>query len=231
MPPPADSQGQLADFIRARLPLRPTPGIAEIRLHKAEPDSGLRRFIEQTERGAPYWAHYWGGGLALARHVLDRPDIVRGRRVLDLGAGSGLVAIAAALAGAASVSAAEIDDNAIVALGLNLTANGIDADIIHRNLLDEAPPPVDIILVGDLFYERRLAARVIRYLDRCADAGIDSLIGDPYRAFLPRDRLLRVAELTVAETPNTARPAAIFRLRRDGASNETGQPTKARSMT
>src|SRR4051812_37094510 len=102
------------DFIRANLPLAPVPGIPEIHLHKASPSSGLGRLAAQDAGfGSPYWAYYWAGGLALARYVLDHPEIVAGRRVLDLGAGSGLVAIAAAKAGAGAVIAAEVDPYAV----------------------------------------------------------------------------------------------------------------------
>jgi len=206
------SETALARFICARLPLLPVPGVSEIRLHKARPDSGLSRFLASSATRPPYWAHHWGGGLALARYILDRPQIVRGKRILDLGAGSGLLAIAARRAGADAADAAEIDTHAVVAMRLNCLANGVEIRIIHADILDDAPLPVDLVLVGDLFYERRLAQRTLRYLDRCLEAGSEVVIGDPYRAFLPLSRLDRLAETVVMETAGTFRAAGIFRL-------------------
>ncbi len=209
----------LQQFIRANLPIVPVPSIPEIRLHKAGPSSGLRRLAEFDEHGfgSPYWAYYWGGGLVLARHILDRPEVVAGRRVLDLGAGSGIVGIAAAKAGASQVTAAEIDSRAMAALGLNAAANGVTISTILGDLTAGPPPPIDVVAVGDLFYESDLAKRVTAFLDRCLEAGIDVLIGDPWRAFLPRSRLQLIAEYSVldfgmAEDAAT-RPSAVFSLK------------------
>jgi predicted nicotinamide N-methyase len=208
----------LQQFIRANLPVVPVPAIPEIRLHKAGPASGLRRLAELDERGfgSAYWAYYWGGGLALARHILDRPEIVAGRRVLDLGAGSGIVGIAAAKACASEVIAAEIDPYAIAAIRLNAAANGVTISAMLADPTDGPPPPVDIVAVGDLFYERGLAERVTAFLDRCLTAGVDVLIGDPWRAFLPRSRLHVIAEYSVSEFGETeggaTKPSAVFSL-------------------
>lgn len=164
-------------------------------MHKAGPSSGLWRFAEADEAfGNPYWAHHWGGGLALARHVLDHPDAVADKRVLDLGTGSGVVAIAAAKAGAAQVLAADVDAYAIVAAGLNAAANGVALEAAHGDLTAGVAPDVDVVLVGDLFYDAELAKRVTAFLDRCLAAGIDVLVGDPWRAHLPRHRLQLLAE-------------------------------------
>ncbi len=204
-------------FIRANLPIAPAPGIPEVRLHKALPSSRVGRLAALDEEGfgSPYWAYHWGGGLALARHVLDHPEIVTGRAVLDLGAGSGLVAIAAAKAGAASVMAAEIDSYAVAALRLNIEANQVDIAIVRGDLTICGPPAVDVVLVGDLFYAAELAERVTAFLERCLDAGIDVLIGDPYRAYLPRKRLRRLQDYLVAETGSAATlPAAVFAMER-----------------
>jgi predicted nicotinamide N-methyase len=191
-------------FIRSNLPVAPVPGIPEIRLHQAVPSSGLRQLARRDAEGfgSPYWAYRWAGGLALARYVLDFPDRVAGRRILDLGAGSGLVAIAAAIAGAACVIAAETDGYAVAALRLNLAENGVAATILHADLTDPAAalPPVDCVLVGDLFYAANLAARVSALLDRCRAGGMEVLIGDPWRAFLPLPRLTLLARYDVAET-------------------------------
>ena len=206
----------LEAFMRDRLPLEPVPGAPEIRLHRAGPRSGLMRLAEtDPDFGSPYWARPWGGGLALARHVLDHPDTVRGRRVLDLGAGSGLVAIAAMLAGARAAMAADIDPYAVTATRLNAAANGVIVDAVLADLTGGDPPDVDLLLVGDLFYDPGLAARVMAFLERCRRAGRRVLIGDPWRAFLPAERLGVVAEYPVADygDPDGAtRAAAVFEL-------------------
>ena len=190
-----------ACFIRERLPLAPVPGVPDIQLHQATPSSGLWRLAEgDTEGfGSPYWAYCWGGGLALARHIRDRPQIVTGRRILDLGAGSGLVGIAAAKAGASAVIASEIDAYAVAALRLNAAANGVAFAAVVGDLTGGPPPDIDLVLVGDLFYDVGLAAQVSAFLERCIEAGVDVLIGDPWRAFLPRSRLRLIAEYPVAD--------------------------------
>jgi predicted nicotinamide N-methyase len=142
----------------------------------------------------PYWAYEWGGGLALARHILNHPDIVAGRTVLDLGAGSGIVGIAAAKSGAKHVIAADIDRYALTAIGLNAAANGVTISTFFGDLTSGSPPDVDVVLVGDLFYEAGLAQRVITFLDRCLASNIVILVGDPWRTFLPRIRLQLLAE-------------------------------------
>jgi predicted nicotinamide N-methyase len=186
---------EVLQHIRLRLPLQPVPTVPEIVLHKAIPSSGLRLLAEWDDAfNTPYWAHYWGGGLALARYVLDHPDAVAGRSVLDLGAGSGIVAIAAAKAGAAQVRAADVDGYAVAAAMLNAAANRVAIIPQHDDLTAQAPPPVDVVLVGDLFYEQNLARRVMAFLDRCLAAKITVLIGDPGRARLPRRRLRLLAE-------------------------------------
>lgn len=173
-----------------------------MRLAEADPDFG-----------SPYWARPWGGGLALARHVLDHPEVVVGKHVLDLGAGSGLVAIAATLAGAGSVTAVDIDPYAVSATRLNAAANGVSVEIAQTDLTAGDPPDVEVILVGDLFYDEALAMRVTAFLERCVAARIEVLIGDPFRAFLPTDRLAVVAEYPVVDfgdPDGAARAAAVF---------------------
>ena len=196
------------------MPVLAVPGIPEIRLHTATPVSRLRTLSGTTEAepGAPYWAYRWAGGLALARYVLDHPEVAAGRRVLDLGAGSGLVAIAAAKAGAARVQAAEVDAHAIAALHLNAAENDVAIQVVGTDMTGGAAPDVDTVLVGDLFYDLILAARVTMFLDRCRSAGIAVLIGDPWRTYLPCSRLVEVARYDVSETNATAmRPSGIFR--------------------
>lgn len=206
----------LEAFIQERLPLEPVPGVPEIRLHRAGPRSGLMRLADaDPDFGSPYWARTWGGGLALARHVLDHPETVAGKRVLDLGAGSGLVAIAAALAGAGEVGAADVDPYAVTATRLNAAANGVAVGAILGDLTEGEPPEVDLMLVGDLFYDPDLAARVEPFLRRCLSVGIGVLIGDPWRAPLPAERLRVVAEYPVADygdVEGATRAAAVFEL-------------------
>jgi predicted nicotinamide N-methyase len=175
--------------------------VPEIRLHRALPSSGLHQLADADADGfgAPYWAYDWAGGLALARHLLDHPGIVAGRRVLDLGSGSGLVAIAAAKAGARNVLAAEVDPYAAAALALNAELNAVAVELICRDITGEPPPDVDLILVGDLFYAAELARRVTAFLDRALEAGIPSLVGDPWRAHLPTSRLTELARYEVRD--------------------------------
>jgi predicted nicotinamide N-methyase len=211
-------------FIRANTRVVPVPSAPEIRLHTAHQATGLWRLGEPNEDGSdpppPYWAFPWAGGMALARHILDRPETVSGRRVLDLGSGSGLVAIAAAMAGAREVIAAEIDRYAVAALGLNTAANGVVVRVIENDLTAGPPPPVDLVTVGDLFYERDLALRVTAFLDRCLAAGIEVLIGDPRRAYLPYARLRLLAEYPVPDVGEVEgaamSPGAVFALEVEG---------------
>ncbi|SCB25441.1 Predicted nicotinamide N-methyase [Rhizobium multihospitium] len=208
------SQDWVRRFIAANLPVLPVPGIPEIRLHKAGPQSGLRHLAERDPQfGSPYWAHYWSGGLVLARYLLDRPESVSGRDVLDLGAGSGIVGIAAAKAGAAKVYAADVDPYAISAIELNTTLNDVVIDAIRADLTKGDPPEVDVICVGDLFYDAALAENVIAFLDRCLAQGVAILIGDPWRAHLPTARLRLLAEYAVSDfgkdTASTG-PAGVF---------------------
>ena len=205
-------------FVRAATKLTPVPGIPGIRFHAAHEASGLWRigapYEDGSEPPAPYWAFAWAGGLALATHVLAHPELVAGRRVLDLGAGSGLVAIVAARAGAAAVTAADPDRYAAAALAFNAMANGVALAIEPRDLTPEAPPPVDVILVGDLFYDRVIADRVTAFLDRCLGVGIEILIGDPGRAYLPRRRLALLAEYAVPDVGDArdGKTTGVFRL-------------------
>jgi predicted nicotinamide N-methyase len=185
----------ILQFIRANFPVTPVASVPELCLHKAGPKSALWRLAEMDEDFAtPYWAYDWGGGLGLARHILNYPKIVAGRAVLDLGAGSGIVGIAAAKSGAKRVIAADTDRYAIAAIDLNATANGVAIAALCDDLTAGSPPAVGVVLVGDLFYEQDLAGRVTAFLDRCLQSNIDVLIGDPWRAFLPRTRLHLLAE-------------------------------------
>lgn len=203
-----------ATFIREHTRLAPVPSLPAIRIHMAHEATGLWRLAEGSDPPPPYWAFPWAGGLALARHIAGHPQIVRGRRVLDLGAGSGLVAIAAMKAGAASALAADIDPYAVAAAMQNAGANGVVISVTGVDLTGDPPPPVDVVLVGDLFYEAALAVRVTRFLDGCRAAGIDVLVGDPHRAYLPAGRLRLIAEYDVPDVGDVEgrrpKPGAVF---------------------
>ena len=198
--------GDRLEFIRANTRLRPVPLVAEIVLHVADEAVPLWEKTEE-DLGAlglppPFWAFAWAGGQALARYILDHPDTVTGKRVLDLGAGSGLVAIAAAKAGAASVVAAEIDAFSRAAIAINARANGVTIAMTDIDLLADgaALPAMDVVLVGDLFYEQATAARAFGLLQRAAATGTQVLIGDPGRSYLPKDKLRQLAEYRVPVT-------------------------------
>lgn len=187
---PFDLQG----YIRNSFDLRPVKPVTEILLRTAGPRSGLWRIAEQVESfSPPYWAYAWAGGLALARHVLNHPDTVKGKRVIDLGAGSGLVAISASVAGAAHVVASDIDACAAAAISVNARENAVALDIELKDLTEARPPEVDIVLVGDLFYDRKVASKIAAFLKRCAAADISILVGDPGRVFLPKEHLKPLA--------------------------------------
>lgn len=188
------------DFIRAETVIATPPLVPEIRLHLASEVVPLWQATEAnlTERGLPppYWAFAWPGGQALARHLLDHPDLVAGRRVLDFAAGSGLAAIAASKAGAASIAAAEIDRFAIAAIGLNAELNGVDLELIEADILGQAGG-WDVVLAGDVCYERPMAERVGRWLGQLADGGTRVLMGDPGRNYLPTNGLREIARYRV----------------------------------
>ena len=190
-----------ADFVRAHTRIAPAPYVPEVRLHRADEAFTLweRTEDEAGEEGLPppFWAFAWAGGQALGRYVLDHPELVRGRHVLDLAAGSGLVAIAAALAGAASVRASEIDVLAVAAIALNAEANGVAVDATLADVLDGDGAPADVVLAGDVFYERTFAGRVAQFLERAGSRGADVAVGDPGRAYLPRAGFERLASYDV----------------------------------
>jgi predicted nicotinamide N-methyase len=193
-----------AEFIKANTKLLPVPLVPEIRLHLAEESLAIWRQTEE-ELGRmnvppPWWAFAWAGGQALARHVLDNPHVAARRSVVDLGAGSGLAGIAAAKAGAARVLAADTDPFAAAAIALNAAANAVALEATEQDLLAGAPAPVDLVLVGDLFYERQLAERVLAFIEASHAQGSEVLVGDPRRSYFPRARFGRIAEYSVPVT-------------------------------
>ena len=191
-------------FVLRQTRLRAVPGLEAIRLHLADEVLPLWGAV-QLESGdpdapLPYWAFAWGGGLAVANYLREHPEAVAGRRVFDFASGSGLVAIAAMYAGASAVIAADIDPFAILAIGLNGRANGHRITTLARDVLDEPPPDVDVVLAGDCWYEASLAERVLPWLRRVRAAGIDVLVGDPGRRYLPAAALEEVATYKVRTT-------------------------------
>lgn len=205
---------RVAAAIAEHIPLVAVPSIPEIRLHMVVDADQLNWLPPGI---TPYWAYVWAGGAAVAHHLLAHPEIVRGRRVIDLGAGSGIVGIAAALAGASRVRAAEIDAMGRVAIALNTAANGVSVELQPADLLGGAPPSdIDIILAGDMFYDTGLAARVAPFLAHCREAGLDVIVGDPGRGLLPRRNLKLLAEYGEGsleddrDGPTT--PAAVYAL-------------------
>jgi len=204
-------------FIKANLRLLPASSVPEINLYTAHPGSGLSRLLARDNETPPYWAYHWAGGTVLARYILDRPDTVTGRRVIDLGTGSGIVGIAAAKCGASHVSAVDVDPIAVVAATLNAQANDARMHVLCTDILDDPVPDADIVLVSDLFYADDLARRVLPFVQRCRDAGLDVLIGDPGRVPLPVAVLKRVAEYSVADfgdaRDSAARVSGVYALR------------------
>ena len=196
---PADRRAFILENTRV---LRP-PLVPELRLQLADEAVPIWRKTEEElgELGLPppFWAFAWAGGQALARYVLDGPEIVRSRRVLDFASGSGLVAIAAALAGAAQVEASEIDPFAQDAIGINAEGNGVRVTV-HAGDLVGRDGGWDVVFAGDVSYERDMAGAVTDWLATLARRGAKVLIGDPGRAYLARDRLERVAEYAVPVT-------------------------------
>ncbi|MGO8920800.1 MAG: class I SAM-dependent methyltransferase [Stellaceae bacterium] len=189
------------DFIRANTAVAAPPLVPEIRLHLASEITPLWQATEavlgREQLPPPYWAFAWAGGQALARHVLDHPDLVRGKAVLDFGAGAGLLALAAAKSGAAEVVAAEIDPFAAAAIGLNAALNGHDVAVEGEDVIGRFPVPWQVVLVGDMCYERPLAERLTAWLRRLAGAGALVLLGDPGRAYLPQGGLEELARYRV----------------------------------
>ena len=192
------------DFIRANTRLMPVPLVPEIKLHLAEEPLPIWQRTEE-ELGEmnvppPYWAFAWAGGQALARFLLDNPGVVTRRRVLDLGCGSGLTAIAAKLAGASQVQAAEIDAFARAAIGLNAAANGVAVETSHEGPSAAPGSGFGAVLAGDMFYERPLAERVLAFLDAAHQDGARVLVGDPGRSYFPKHRFREIAVYSVPVT-------------------------------
>jgi predicted nicotinamide N-methyase len=191
-------------FILHHTRLQRPPHAPELRLYLADELTPLWQLTAEergeTEVPPPFWAFAWAGGLAIARYLLDHPAEVAGKRVLDIAAGSGLCAIAAMRAGAVRALAADIDPFCPAAVALNARANGLSVAFTGRDLLDADPPETDLILAGDVCYEQAPAARILAWLRAAHARGIRVLIGDPGRAYCPRQSLTVLAEYQVPTT-------------------------------
>ena len=191
-------------FILENTRLQTPPHTPELDLHLADEITPIWKMTEEAlaEIGLPppFWAFAWAGGQALARYILDNPEVVAGKRVVDFASGSGIVGIAAMRAGAAHVLAADIDGFCGAALSLNAEVNGVAVDFTDANLLDAPAPEADVILAGDICYEKPMADAVMAWLSAARARGTTVLIGDPGRSYFPRSGLTKLAEYQVATT-------------------------------
>jgi predicted nicotinamide N-methyase len=204
-----NTKNRAQSFIHANTRLLRPPLVPEVQLHLAEESLPIWRKTEE-ELGEinvppPYWAFAWAGGQALARYILDEPQTVVGKSVLDIGSGSGLVAIAAMLAGARQVIANDIDAYAIEACRMNAAANGVTIALRHDDLIgsilnESISQPPEIIFLADVFYEKELATDVLDFATATRACGSRILIGDPRRSFFPEKRFARIASYAVPVT-------------------------------
>ena len=209
-----------AAFIRGHTAVTSPPACPELRLHLASEVTPLweatETYLEQSNVPPPYWAFPWVGGQALARYILDNPQLVAGKSVLDFASGSGLDGIAARLAGATEVLATDIDKVALTAIDLNMKENGVVIDISDRDVLDESECPWDVIVAGDVCYEKPMAEKTFAWLRRCSKTGAKALMADPGRAYLPKTGLMRLAQITIACSldleDKTSRDVGIYQI-------------------
>ena len=193
-----------AGFVRRNTALHEPPLVPEVKLHLASEIVPIWQMteeeLEKSGLPPPFWAFAWAGGQALSRYILDNPDIVSGKDVLDFGAGSGLIGVSAAKAGAKSVLSADIDNFAVEAIMLNAEANGVEIDATAEDLVGVENRGWQVILVGDMCYERPLAERIEVWLRRLASEGAIVLIGDPGRTYLPKTGLRKLVSYAVMTT-------------------------------
>ena len=189
-----------AEFVLAHTRVRHSPFVPEVQLHLSDDSLELwettQLAVERGDVPPPFWAFVWAGGQALARHVVDR-DIASGRDVVDIATGSGLVAIAAARAGARTVKAYDVDPFAVAATRLNARLNDVDVDVHEADVRDVSVEPGTLVTVGDVFYDESIAAVMMPALTAFAAAGAEVLVGDPHRAYLPAAHLDPVATYDV----------------------------------
>jgi len=212
-----------AAFILKETRVKPVPHAEEILLHVADEAMNLWQKTEDElgELGLapPFWAFAWAGGQGLARYILDTPECVAGRRIVDFACGSGLVGIAAMKAGAASCHAVDIDPFALTATRLNADLNKVTVSVETADITETTVPDADLVICGDVFYDRQMADRVIGFLDRLLEAGVEVLVGDPGRSYLPHDRLSELAAYSVpvvgALEDNEIKRTKVFRLEKN----------------
>lgn len=192
------------DFVLQNTRLRSLPLLPEIQLHLADEVIVIWRRMQEeagdADMAPPFWAFAWVGGQALARYVLDHPTEVAGKRVVDLAAGSGLCAVAAMLAGAASALAADVDPYCRGAVALNAAVNRVTVEFTDSDLTVAGPPHADVVLAGDVCYEQPMADRVLSWLLEANRHGVRVLFGDPGRDYFPRRDLVQLAEYEVRTT-------------------------------
>jgi predicted nicotinamide N-methyase len=207
-------------FIRNHTALAAPPACPELRLYLAGEITPLwqatEEFLRHHNIAPPFWAFPWVGGQALARHLMDHPDLVAGQRVLDFAAGCGIVAIAAARMGALSVTASEIDLLALEAIALNARENQVTVATSIEDVLEREDCPWDVILAGDVCYEKPMADKVFAWMRRSAAKGAQVLLADPGRAYLPKTGLMRLASMTIACSleleDRVSREVGIYRI-------------------
>jgi len=198
------SMGDPAAFIRANTMLHEPPLVPEVKLHLASEIVPIWRMteeeLEKSGLPPPFWAFAWAGGQALARYILDHPETVAGKRILDFGAGSGMIGIAAMKANAASVLSADIDPFAAASIRLNAEVNGISLNVTTDDIVGSANGGWDVILIGDMCYERPLAERIETWVHSLVDGGATAYIGDPGRTYLPKSGLEKIVSYAVKTT-------------------------------
>jgi predicted nicotinamide N-methyase len=184
-----ESPANLRAFVRRNTRLMPVPDLPGISLNQADDVMKVMSLagteLGETDPGLPFWAFAWAGGLGVSRYLVDHPDEVAGRRVVDIASGSGLCAIVAMRSGAAWVHAIDIDPLSEAAVALNARANGVRIGFSRQDLLGAEPPECDVILAGDVCYEEIMAARMVEWLQLAASRGTRVLVGDPGRRYLP----------------------------------------------
>lgn len=207
-------------FIRANTELLPSPLVPEVKLYLATEAVTLWQMTEEALEEAglppPYWAFAWAGGQALARYILDAPEVVAGKRVIDFAAGSGLVAVAAAQAGASHVAANDIDGFSHAAIELNAEANNLAIELLREDIIGDTLDGYDVILAADICYEQPTSGRVEAWFRDLARSGRPVLMGDPGRNFRPSERMEKLAHYAVPTTreleDNDVRSTDVWRI-------------------
>ena len=208
-----------AAFIREMTEVSQPPACPEISLWMATEVTPLWEATEQAlmrvNLPPPYWAFCWAGGQALTRYILDNPDLVRGKRVLDFAAGSGATAIAAARNGAARVEAAEIDSMAAAVIPLNAELNGVNVEVLFGDVVG-TECRWDVVVAGDVCYEQPMTEHIWPWLRKLAADGATVIMADPGRAYLPKHGLLEIARMEVATSleleDRTRREVVVYKI-------------------